>query len=130
MLATVPGCEFEVERGPDWLLVRIVNLDPEPSKVASLSENLWSLLERHLTYRLLLQLDGAPVLGSYLLGQLLKLRQRIAGHSGLMRLCSLSPENHRVLHTSHLDEVFLPYQSREEAVMGGDRPHRENWQPN
>ena len=27
MLATVPSCELDVERGPDWLLVRVTNLD-------------------------------------------------------------------------------------------------------
>ena len=27
MLAVAPGCELEVERGPDWLLVRVANLD-------------------------------------------------------------------------------------------------------
>ena len=40
MLATVPGCEFEVQRGPDWLLVRVVQLDPDPSQSPSLSEEL------------------------------------------------------------------------------------------
>ena len=124
MLATVPGCEFEVERGPDWLLVRIVNLDPDPLQSPTLSEHLWSLLERHLTYRLVLQLDALPVLDSYVLGQLLDLRQRVDGRGGLMRLCSLSPQNHRILHRSRLAEVFLPYHSREEAVMGCDRPRR------
>jgi anti-anti-sigma factor len=123
MLATVPGCKCEVQRGPDWLFVRIVNLDSDPSQSPSLSLHLWSLLERHLTYRLVLQLEDALTLDSYVLGQLLELRQRIDARGGIMRLCSLSSENHRVLHTSHLDDVFLPYQTREEAVRG-HHPHR------
>jgi anti-anti-sigma factor len=124
MLATLPGCEFEVERGPDWLLVRIVNLKADRALSPSLAEHLWSLLERHLTYRLVLQLDALPFLDSHVLGQLLALRRRIDAHQGLMRLCSLSPESHHALHASHLSEVFLPYHSRREAVMAGEHKHR------
>ena len=56
MLTVASGCTLDVERGPDWLLVRIRNLDrAEPE--TPLAEQLWALLEQHFTYRLVLELD-------------------------------------------------------------------------
>ena len=70
MLAIAPGCELDVERGPDWLLVRVRNLDLAESDAPPLAERLWQLLEQHFTYRLVLELDGVQVLNSHLIGQL------------------------------------------------------------
>ena len=82
------------------------------------------MLERHLTYRLVLQLDRVGVLNRHVLDQLLHLRQQIDARGGIMRLCSLSPSNWRALRTCDPDQVFLPYRTREEAVMGAYRPHQ------
>ena len=124
MLAITPGCELDVERGPDWLLVRVRNLDPTDSDTPPLAEHLWSLLQQHFTYRLVLELDGEQVLDSYLIGQLIQLYRRIEEHDGVMRLCGLSSYNRRVLHTCHLDERFLPYEDRKQAVMACPHPAR------
>jgi anti-anti-sigma factor len=124
MLATVPGCEFEVQRGPDWLLVRVVSLSLEPSESSSLAEQIWSLLELHLTHRLVLQLDQVPKLNSHVLGDLLQVRRQIDAHGGIMRLCGLSPRNRRALRAAGLDGVFLPYRTCEEAVRGCSDPPR------
>jgi anti-anti-sigma factor len=118
MLAIAPGCELDVERGPDCLLVRLRNIDLAESDVLPLSERLWQLLQQHFTYRLVLELDEVEVLSSYLIGQLLDLYQRIEQHDGVMRLCGLSPNNRRVLHQCHLDERFRPYGDRKDAVLG------------
>ena len=118
MLAIAPGCELDVERGPDWLLVRIQNVDLVESDAPELAEHLWCLLEQHFTYRLVLELDGVRSLNRHLIGQLLELYRRIHEHDGVMRLCGLSPYNRRVLHACHLDEELLPYEDREAAVMG------------
>src|SRR3990172_13439935 len=121
MLAVAPGCELDVERGPDWLLVRVRNLDLLESEAPALAEHLWSLLQQHFTYRLVLELDGVQMLNSYLIGQLIQLYRRIEEHDGVLRLCGLSPYNRQVLHACRLDDRLLPYGDREEAVMG--RPH-------
>lgn len=121
MLAVAPGWELEVERGPGWLLVRIKSLDgssPEPP----LADELWDLLERHFTYRLVLELDQVSVLNSHLIGQLVRLYRLIRQHDGVMRLCGLSPHNLDVLRICRLDDRFLPYRDREEAVMGCSSP--------
>ena len=124
MLTTAAGCEFEVERGPDWLLVRITKLEQSPSDPTPLADALWALLEQHFTYRLVLELDEVGVLTSNLIGQLISLYKRIREHDGVMRLCGLSAYNCQVLHTCRLDERFQPYHDRHEAVMAGRVPVR------
>jgi len=121
MQALAVGWELDVERGPDWLLVRVQTLAPVGSERPSLAEHLWSLLEQHFTYRLVLELDKVPVLDSYLIGQLLELCRRIEEHDGVMRLCGLSSYNRQVLHACRGDEHLLPYEDREEAVLGQSR---------
>lgn len=117
MLATALSCDLDVERGPDWLFVRVRNLDPEDSD-ASLAERLRRLLQQHFTYRLVLELNEVEVLDSLLIGQLIQLYRWIEQHDGVMRLCGLSARNRQVLHACRLDDRLLPYGDRQEAVMG------------
>ena len=124
MLAIAPGCELDVERGPEWLLVRVRNLDLAESDATPLVERLWSLLQQHFTYRLVLELDDVGVLSSPLIEQFVQLYKRIEEHDGVMRLCGLSPHNLQVLHACRLDERLLPYTDRREAVMGGPGPRQ------
>lgn len=117
MLATALGCDLDVERGPDWLFVRVRNLAPEDPD-ASLAERLRRLLQQHFTYRLVLELNEVEVLDSLLIGQLIQLYRWIEQHDGVMRLCGLSARNRQVLHACRLDDRLLPYGDRQEAVMG------------
>ena len=87
-----------------------------------MADGLWELLQRHFTYWLVLELDQIEVLNSYLIGQLVRLYKLIRAHDGVMRLCGLSAYNRRVLQISRLDDRFLPYRDRQEAVMGCCRP--------
>ncbi|MEN6448910.1 MAG: STAS domain-containing protein [Thermoguttaceae bacterium] len=112
-------CELDVQRGPDWLLVRIKGCDPGDVGTSSLADRIWQLLEQHFTYRLVLEMDEVPVLDSGLISQLLDLYHWVDGRGGVMRVCGLSPHNRRVLRLSRLDEQLLPYRDRQEAVMGG-----------
>jgi anti-anti-sigma factor len=122
MLAVAPGCELEVERGPDWLLVR-ASLDPaEPD--SPLAEQVWDALQQHFTYRLVLELDQISLLTSTLVAQLLQLHRRIEEHGGVMRVCGLSPHNREVLNACRLSGHLMPYQNREEAIMGSRRTTR------
>jgi anti-anti-sigma factor len=122
MIAIASGLELDVERGPDWLIVRIQSKEVGQEDVPPLAEQVWSLLERHFTHRLVLDLDRISVLNSYLIGQLIQLYRKIGEHDGVMRLCGLSAYNRRVLHTCRLDDRFRSYEDRQEAVMGFTRP--------
>ncbi len=121
MLAIAPGWELAVERGPDWLLVRILRA-PEACDAPPLADEVWDQMCRHFTYRLVLELNQIPVLDSCLIGQLVQLYKRIREHDGVMRLCGLSGYNRQVLHTCNLDNHFPDYHDREEAVMGAQHP--------
>ena len=118
MLAIAPGWELDVERGPGWLLVRVTGPERDATDDPPLADGLWELLERHFTYRVVLELDQVRLLNSHLVGQLVQLHKLIRRRDGVMRLCGLSPHNQRVLRTCRLDERCLVYHNREEAVMG------------
>jgi len=117
MPTTVPAWELTVDRGPDSLWVKVNN--PEvPPEAPPLAGYLWSLLERHFTYRLVLDLTEVRALDRKLLSELLRLQRRIRQHNGLMRACGLSPACQRVLRRHGLDGRFPCYGSLEDAVMG------------
>jgi len=124
MLAIAPGCELDVERGPDWLLVRVASLDLAEPDASPLAERVWRLLQQHFTYRLVLELDQVCLLTSRLIAQLVQLQRRIEEHSGVMRLCGLSQENCEVLHACRLNDRFVLCEDRQAADMGRERPRQ------
>ncbi len=118
MLTLAPGWELQVERGPDWLFVRIYNPEPENSEIPDLANSIWTLMHQHLTHRVVLELDGIGLLRSELIGELLRLHRRICQQGGLMRLCGLSAENRRILETCGLAGRLPIYECRRDAVLG------------
>jgi anti-anti-sigma factor len=118
MIETVSGWELVVDRGPNWLFVKVRGPKGDSWDASRLAERVWALLEEHFADHLILELDELGVLSSSFLGQLLLLRKRIALHGGLMRLCGLSSRAQEVLHCCRLDTQFSCYRNREEAVMG------------
>jgi anti-anti-sigma factor len=122
MLALAPGWEMEVDRGPGCLLVKLKGPDRDASDTPPLADELWSLLQRHFVYRLVLEFDEVELLHSYLLGQLVLLDKRIREHDGMLRLCGLSSFNQRVLRVHGLDARLPTYGDVEEALMG--RTHK------
>ena len=119
MLATPLGCQFEVDRGPDWLLVKLEKFKKGSSGSAQLADCLWQLLEQNFTHRLVLDLNEIAAIDSSMMGELPRLYQRIREHDGVLRLCGLSPRNRRALQACSLADRLPAFGSREEAVMGG-----------
>ncbi|MGW8258381.1 MAG: STAS domain-containing protein, partial [Thermoguttaceae bacterium] len=122
MLTIAPGLELDVERGPDWLIIKMRKMDISSKSSPPIANEIWAILQQHFTYRLVLELDQAPVLNSHIIGQLVKLSRMIEEHDGVMRLCGLSAYNRRVLDACRLENRFQSYQDRQEAVMGSSRP--------
>lgn len=118
MQALAPAWDLDVQRGPGWLLVKLTSPDKEGPDADPLADRLWSMLERHFVYRLVLDLDQVQLLDSALLGQLVALYKRVHQRGGLMRLCGLSPYNRRVLQVHGLLDRFPAYGDLEEAVLG------------
>jgi anti-anti-sigma regulatory factor len=125
MLKTTPGWEFDVERGPDWLMVKVRHPRGDTAVAASLAEAVWSLLEQHLVHRLVLEMDQIRVFDDDLVDQLIGLHERVSNHGGLMRICGLSPYNRQLLLRMRLDDKLIPYGDREEAVLGCSHPPRQ-----
>jgi len=118
MPATALGWDLTVSRGPDSLWVKVNHPDHDLSDPPPLVDQLWSLLECHFIYRVVLDLSEIKRLDRNLLGQLLRLQRRIRDHGGLMRLCGLSPANQRVLQLHGLNDRVPTYCDLEDAVMG------------
>jgi len=116
------GWRMDVERGPDWIFIRLHPAAGGEIDYFSLAEQVWSVLEQSFTYRLVLELDRVDVLQSALIAQLVLLSKRIHSHNGMLRLCGLSPENQQVLHICRLEGCLPNYGNRGEAVMGEFRP--------
>lgn len=122
MPTTIAGWELEVERGPGWLFVKPHWSEPDESpEVHSLADQIWSLLEQHFVYRVVLDLDEMGNLDPPALAQLVKLYRRCHDHGGCMRLCGLNPYNRRLLRLRGLSGLFPAHESPEEAVMGFSR---------
>jgi len=107
--------EMEVDRGPDWLFVR---MRPTPGRWDELADRLWSLADQHFIYRLVLEMDDLEVFPSLLMGQLVMLHKRVLQHDGALRLCGLSPQCEEALHLCRLDQALPNFPTREDAVNG------------
>ena len=124
MIETISGWELDVDRGPNWLFVKVRGSKEASWDASGLADRVWALLQEHLADRLILELDEIGFVSSNFVGQLVLLHKRIALHGGLMRLCGLSSQSREVLHCCCLDKHFSCYQNREEAVMGSCRPRQ------
>lgn len=124
MFTLSPGWELEVDRGPDWLMVKVGRPQESAAAPVPLAEVLWSLLERHLTHRLVVDLGAIRCFDEDLLEQLLELYTRVSGHGGVLRVCGLSPYNRRILLERHLDDRLVPYSDIGNAVLGHSMPRQ------
>ncbi|MBI3464012.1 MAG: STAS domain-containing protein [Planctomycetes bacterium] len=122
MVQIAAGWSFDVDRGPDWVFVKLHEDDSTSMPQPPLADTLLEVLRRHFAHRLVLELDEITLLRSFVLGQLLMLQKEVQTQGGIMRLCGLSEENQRVLHAMRLDGRLPNYQDRVEAVLGRHWP--------
>ncbi|MCE9545935.1 MAG: STAS domain-containing protein [Planctomycetia bacterium] len=111
------GWALEVDRGPDWVFVR---LNPPASSEAApaLADDLWSIVRQHMVDRIVLEMHDVDFLSSHLIGQLVLLHKRLSAGGGIMRLCGLSPSGCDVLRMAGLSPRFPNYANRDDAVRG------------
>ena len=124
------GCKMDVERGPDWLLVKIRGLEADPANPPRLADHLWSSGPQALYLPDRPGTGPDQMLNSHLVGQLIRLYQQIREHDGVLRLCGLSAYNRRVLRGCALDDRLPSYETREEAVLGGTDPRLPRYAAN
>ena len=112
------GLLRNVERGPDWLLVKLASNADGGEGWAALADLLSSLSSQHFTYRLVLDCDEIGLLDSALMGQLLLLERRMRDQGGLLRLCGLSEASQQALHQCRLDGRLPHFATRTQAILG------------
>lgn len=109
---------IDVDRGPDWLFVR---LHPSKNEPADVAERLWSVADRHFIYRIVLEMDDVDIMPSRLMGQLVMLHKRVLNHDGALRLCGVSSDCWESLHVCRLDQALPTFENRDDAVRGQRR---------
>jgi hypothetical protein len=114
----VDGLELNVDRGPNWLFVRLRNRHKPWAKTPQIADKLWSISSRHFIYRLVVELDELDELPAEWLDELAQLQERLAECGGALRICGLSPECEETLCESHYDTTLPNHVSRTDAVMG------------
>lgn len=114
----VLGWDLEITRLEGWLIIRPIPRGENTTDLVPLADEVLELLERYLVDRAILQLDGIPVLNSFLIGQLAKVHRNLETRGCLLRLCGLSPQNRRALEATGLCRRLCIYDDVEDAVMG------------
>lgn len=106
-----------IERGPDWLFVRVRMPDRSEHAGCQLADRVWTAMQYHMQRRVVLELDELPILRSELIRELVLLHRRVQASGGLLRLAGVSENNQQVLELCRLAERFPRYRDRHDAVM-------------
>lgn len=117
MIGLSSGWMCDVERGPDWLFVRLGAPPNGDDEGMLMAESVWSVVKQHFIYRVVLECDHLAMLNSHLIAQLVGLHRRLQKQGGILRLCGLSDDNQQLLQSCRLDGIFPQFQSRSQAVL-------------
>jgi anti-anti-sigma factor len=118
VLDVVPGWTMDLDRGPDWLFVRLRPPSHGDTSEVRLAETLWQMMEQSFNQRIVLEMNEVWLLRSWMVGELVKLHKRVVSGGGTLRLCGMNDANQEVLQIARLDDRFPQYRTRGEAVMG------------
>lgn len=129
LLELAPAWTIDLERGPDWLFIRLrppvreIGVRKRGGEVGEfpLAQRIFEKIEPSFCYRVVLELDEVQ-LKSWMLGELVRLQKRIDEHGGTLRICGLSPQGKEALVACGLADRFPAYPCRHDAVMGQRSP--------
>ncbi len=122
LLEVAPLWAVKIDRGPDWLFIRLVPPQGEDGDEFPLAEMIWDKLEQSFCHRVVVELDEVTFLRSWIVGELVKLHKRVVACGGMMRLSGLAPAHEEVLRACRLADRFPAYRTRTDALMG-NRPN-------
>jgi len=117
LLELAPEWNVDIDRGPDWLFVKLRPPHDDGGEIA-LAEMVWNQLEQCFCHRVVLEMDEVPHLRSWMIGQLVRLQKRVTTNGGMLRIAGLSQANYDVLRICRLADRFPNYRNRTDAVMG------------
>lgn len=112
-----------VERGPDWLFIRLEAADDDRPSLTEpeLADAVWGMLKASQTHRVVLELDSVPSLDDGLIDAIVTLGHRVRKEGGLIRVCGLREPNLSKLRACQRAELIPHFKSLPEAV-GSSRP--------
>jgi hypothetical protein len=114
----VDGLEMNVDRGPNWLFVKLRNKKAPRAAVPQLADKLWSISTRHFIYRLVVEVDDLEKIPAGWMDELADLQHRLTECGGALRICGMAPEREQPLASGYLDCALSNSATRVEAVMG------------
>ena len=123
MNSTSNGYRIEVNRGPNWLFLR---LDPSDTPATcSLAEQVWAVVSKHFVYRVVLEFGpGFDALTPTTIAQLDEIRSQLEEHDGALRVCGLDTKCAKRLEShcaeSKLRSRLTSHASVAEAVLGAE----------
>jgi anti-anti-sigma regulatory factor len=117
MVSVAGGYELDVDRGPNWLFVRVQPVGRPAKEATQIADEIWSISSKHFIYRLVLEMDEFDSIPEDMMGQIVELQERLAQHGGSLKLCGLSPECAESLHERQLDRSLPTHGTRADAVL-------------
>jgi anti-anti-sigma factor len=118
LLELAPEWTMDIDRGPDWLFIRLQPPHHGDTGEIALAEMIWQKLEQCFCNRVVLEMDGVDFLRSWMIGELVRLHKRVTANGGMLRISGLSREAEAVLRICRLGDRFPNYRNRTDAVMG------------
>jgi anti-sigma B factor antagonist len=116
----IEGFKLSVDRGPNWLFVKLRPKRRFAEDVPQIADELWSIATRHFIYRVVLELEELGRMPAELTEQLVILQERLMQCGGSLRICGLPADCVEELCDSHLDVALPNFATRQDAVLGGD----------
>jgi hypothetical protein len=110
---------LEVERGPDWLFVRVAGQAAGPAD--DLTTSVWETIREHGASRVILELDRVETVDEALGGVIGELGTRVRDAGGLIRICGLSEPGLSRLRRVAAAASVPHFGSRSDAVGGRGR---------
>jgi anti-sigma B factor antagonist len=116
----VDGLKLLVDRGPNWLFIKLRQDGNQPMQATGFADKLWAIASRHFIYRVVLELEELQALRPKFVEELVALQDRLAQCGGALRICGLSRDCAELLTKRHLDVALPNYATRQDAVLGGE----------
>ncbi|NCX99990.1 MAG: hypothetical protein EBX35_15805 [Planctomycetia bacterium] len=107
---------IEVERGPDWLFVRVAGA--AFAGQGELTRSVWEAIREHGASRVVLELDHVDTIDEALGGAIGEIGTRVRDAGGLIRICGLSEPKLARLRSVAAAAGVPHFDTRSDAVGG------------
>lgn len=118
-----PQWGVTVERGPDWLFLRLEAPSGAPGaedgRGGRLADRICDMIRESHAHRVVLELDRVQSIDDDLIGAIADVGTRVRDEGGLIRVCGLTQPNLQRLRTTVQESGLAHFDSRTAAVGRG-----------